>query len=101
MTDLPTCCIEGCDREMRSRGMCYPHYLRWRRGARGDELTAPVAAADTVRRCELDGCDSEHYATGLCRAHYRAEWAGRDPRTLKRNPRKAYYRAGPPPPSAA
>lgn len=81
--------------------MCYPHYLRWRAGARGERLAAPVRQRGPIRRCELDGCDEEHFAVGLCRWHYKVEWAGRDPRTLKRNPRKARYRGAPPPPPPA
>lgn len=99
MTDRPTCSIDGCDRDVRCRTMCYPHYLRWRRGV---DLTKPLATRDRpVRRCELDNCDEEHYALGLCRWHYKTEWSGRDPHSLKRNPNMARYRGAPPPPPPA
>ena len=42
MKEIRTCKIENCTLPIRAKGMCNGHYVRWRKGLRGDELTAPV-----------------------------------------------------------
>lgn len=63
MTDL--CTIDGCDREVRSRGWCATHWARWRR--HGDPNKGAAKAAAT---CEVSGCTDRIQGHGLCPKHY-------------------------------
>ena len=38
---MTVCCVNGCDREAKTKGMCYAHYERQRRG---DPLEAPLVS---------------------------------------------------------
>jgi hypothetical protein len=37
-----SCSVQGCGKHPTSRGMCYMHYNRWKRGDRGNRLTRPA-----------------------------------------------------------
>ena len=76
MTTGKTCSVEGCDREVASRGMCNAHYIRWRRY--GDPLGGPTPRA--VKICSTRGCGRRARAKGLCSTHYAQARADRDPR---------------------
>ena len=90
-----------CPGAIYSRGMCHPHYARWRRRFeqnfdnlvanetnRAKFPTSTELEAEAVRltyysmnwrpvgeykqrTCEEDGCMSKHYALSLCQKHYR------------------------------
>jgi len=43
MSDGKTCCIDGCNKRRKARGMCNTHYEKWRRN--GDPLVTRFAEA--------------------------------------------------------
>jgi hypothetical protein len=66
--DVPTCAIEGCDKEVLARGWCSKHYYRWRRS--GDPLTARAKLpVGTYTTCTVEGCEKPHFTAGLCDMH--------------------------------
>ena len=68
------CCeIAGCDRPVRSRGLCQTHARR--RQAGEVDWQRPIAAPWTPH-CSLDGCGRPTYAAGLCRRHWTRRQAG-------------------------
>jgi hypothetical protein len=53
---IAVCGIQGCDRvERLQRGMCQAHYMRFKRGARGEQMTAPIKPRDSEMPRELKG----------------------------------------------
>ena len=63
--DKRTCTIEGCERELRARGWCSTHWLRWKK--HGDPN---VGARVTLSECGVDGCDRKPTRRGMCTLHY-------------------------------
>lgn len=51
-----TCSIEGCEGKFLARGLCRPHYARWR--------------AANAAPCTVEGCDHLGRQRGLCGMHY-------------------------------
>lgn len=77
------CTIEGCDKRVKSRGLCNPHYLKWRKY--GDPLL--VKRAPKPPHCTIDDCRKPAYAREWCKAHY-SQWKKKgDPRYRVRFPR--------------
>ena len=63
----PTCSVEGCEREPRTRGWCSAHYQTWRR--RGDPLG--VALRGVPAKCAGHGCERVgKVVRGFCSKHY-------------------------------
>lgn len=62
-----TCSIDGCERNVASRGWCHAHYQRWRR-------LGTVAADRPLRgeqaACTVRDCHRPVQARGLCGTHY-------------------------------
>lgn len=81
------CKIEGCSREVDSKGLCQMHYLRQRRGETNmspEKLNAkgikrpPWKLNDPRyknkgRLCDVPGCKQAFYAKGLCRKHWNSQ----------------------------
>lgn len=67
-----TCSVEGCEREVKYKGMCGMHYKRyWRHG--NPQVTFTIADPQRYKQCIVDDCDNvvgEHGAKGYCAAHY-------------------------------
>lgn len=61
------CSTEHCDRPVRCRGLCKPHYDEARRAG---ALTP--AYGKRTGPCGEDGCDRPQKARGLCAVHYQA-----------------------------
>ena len=77
------CSIEGCEREVDSRGFCQMHYIRMKNGntdMRPGRLPHPGNKGgkwrpddprykNKNRPCDVPGCNGTYYANGLCRKH--------------------------------
>lgn len=81
------CRVAGCDRALRSRGLCVGHFLRWRRQGRPDlaqfgSTTSPgLLGRAPLRPCIAPGCRFARHSHGLCDRHDRAwQRAGRPDR---------------------
>ena len=78
------CSVDGCEREHEARGLCSPHYMRWRREGREMPLTL-VGFAQAFVRAVLDGtapreendCILWPYATGVRDGYARVKYGGR------------------------
>lgn len=69
---METCLVDSCDRIVKTRGYCSPHYSRVRKY--GDPLSGGPRRNRAYREpavCTVDGCEKMQQATGLCAAHYR------------------------------
>ena len=60
------CTITDCEVEAQTRGMCRPHYDKWRRY--GDPNRPTVRLKD--QPCAYEGCVRQYWAKGLCNTHY-------------------------------
>ena len=71
------CSVDGCDRLHYGRGMCRPHFYRWRRN--GTPGKASIGQRlPTGLPCSIHGCDRRGHTSGLCNAHYLRSRKGRD-----------------------
>lgn len=66
---MDICSIEGCGREVYSRGRCHRHY---RQATRGSGI--PTAQAAENRLCKVADCESTAVGRGLCLPHYREKF---------------------------
>lgn len=55
------CDKDGCDRPVKSRGLCAKHYDRWRVSA---------AAVEVRGECSREGCHNPRRTRGMCSTHY-------------------------------
>lgn len=62
-----TCGVEGCDRRVKAKGYCNPHYMRWKRTGNPDGVFQ--LRCDVPKFCTVDGCNRSHDARGLCSVH--------------------------------
>lgn len=58
-----TCSVDGCERPIRTRGMCSMHYQRFTRLG-----SAELPVRDDT--CCIDGCDGRKHGRGMCQKHY-------------------------------
>ena len=64
---MKICSIEGCDKEIASKGYCIKHYTRFRRY--GDPLIVKRNREhDPI--CKVEGCNRKHESLGYCNKHY-------------------------------
>ncbi len=78
----PICSIEGCKKEVKTRGWCRKHYKRWY--THGDPtVVLPKGRPALNRTCSLEECDRQHEAHGYCKLHYRRWVITGDPRRTK------------------
>ena len=75
MIAMALCWIAHCSQSAQVRGLCNPHYQRWRRGA---PYTAPLERTPKGKyiTCTIEGCDNRHFGKGLCRKHYERHRVG-------------------------
>lgn len=63
-----TCELDGCDRNLETRGLCHAHYERMRRtGKRPTDGSLKIKGVHPA--CTVEGCDRKHYAHGYCKGH--------------------------------
>ena len=75
MTRTMSCSVDGCVAPVRCKGLCAPHYERWRKYA--DPLANK--SEERRRRCRVDDCQERPIGRGYCETHY-ARWvASGDP----------------------
>lgn len=68
------CSVEGCERSVKSKGMCQTHYARaWR----GSPLDAPIRVWKHNAPCEVAGCERPARTKQMCEAHYLRALQGR------------------------
>lgn len=63
------CKVEGCEREVRTKGFCNPHYLQMLRHGETKPLRNKEFITNKVE-CKYPGCHELHCAKGYCRRHY-------------------------------
>jgi len=63
--DKPTCKIDWCTRQSRTKGYCVAHYKRFLKGA---DMNAPIRGE--LAKCRVPSCHNDNYAKGYCNAHY-------------------------------
>lgn len=71
------CTFDGCDRPVRSLGLCGAHYMR---RLKGRPMGAPLRRrlpGEPPYECEVAGCDRPAVTRGLCGAHYQRHQNGR------------------------
>lgn len=61
-----TCTIDGCTRELRARGMCPTHWLRWKK--HGDPNVGAAKRNPPV--CFVDECDRKAVRRSMCDLHH-------------------------------
>jgi hypothetical protein len=64
MRDATTCSVDECDRSVRSRGLCGPHYKREWRAQRLPKRPAKPTC------CTMSDCAAPIYTRGWCDDHY-------------------------------
>src|SRR5580658_3231433 len=78
----PTCRVEGCSVDARSKGLCATHYASARRGQIDMETGAQlrpllrVASYGEGALCYVEGCPTKARAGGMCSAHWQRQKKG-------------------------
>ena len=65
------CKFDGCDKQIRAKGLCSGHYKRLSKHGSPDVVLRKGRYAEQPV-CIIDGCKTKHTALGFCQAHYRA-----------------------------
>ena len=83
------CSFDGCDKIVKSRGLCSAHYERLRKHGSPSTVLPPAPPPTNTLHvtCTIDGCDKPHQARGFCSAHYCKFRKYGDPTTDKRRQR--------------
>lgn len=64
-----TCSVDGCDKPLRARGWCQPHWARWR--VHGDvQADIPISRKRPSRPCAVADCGRAAKSHGWCVTHY-------------------------------
>jgi hypothetical protein len=79
-----TCSIDGCDRRLKARGLCAPHYKRLKvAGDPGEAVIRSNGRTPQVKTCAIEGCQRRYSGRGYCHMHlYRLRMNG-DPLTTR------------------
>lgn len=67
------CAADGCEREAKTKGLCYAHHARWARygDARAHvPLAAPYRPDYQGQACEVTECEKPAVCRGWCSSHY-------------------------------
>jgi hypothetical protein len=60
--------VDGCERDVETRGLCRAHY---KRALKGGDLTSPIRPQmKREGKCAVDGCDRAVQTRGYCQMHY-------------------------------
>jgi hypothetical protein len=62
------CSVPVCDRSVIARGLCEPHYRRWRKF--GDPGNTDIPRQLKAAECSVNGCITHPHSDGMCRKHY-------------------------------
>lgn len=62
---MKLCAVEPCTRKNYARGLCEPHYARFRRDG---SITEYITL--TRKRCSIRDCERPHDSRGFCSMHY-------------------------------
>ena len=68
MNDSSTCSFDGCNRPMKAKSLCHPHY---RQSWKGQALKPLTASPGQRFECSFSGCENHAKGLGYCNAHYR------------------------------
>lgn len=68
--DHRTCSVDGCEKPVKSKGLCNGHNERRRKGKPLHGALKPMGKAPDDRLCTVPGCDHPFLANGICRMHY-------------------------------
>lgn len=63
---MKMCNVDGCEKPVYKKGMCSPHYLKWRR--HGNPLWKRTYA--NQGECSVEGCSRKSVHNELCIYHY-------------------------------
>lgn len=83
---MTLCSIEGCAGQVRTRGWCNAHYMRW--WYTGTTDGPPVARRTKGRTCSVGGCKRKHCGQGYCEGHLRRFLRHGDPGPAEFEPRQ-------------
>jgi hypothetical protein len=88
------CTIDGCEKALKSNGMCAMHWKRnWKYGS--PDITHKRGGNNKIADfCTIEDCEKPYQASGYCLMHYRRWSLYGDPlKTMKREqPKGAQYR---------
>ena len=77
--DSDRCSVDGCERKVRSKGLCGAHYNRSLKGLSLDKPLRPsyqrVYGEGDI--CQVEGCENRAAIARYCKPHYNRAWAGR------------------------
>jgi len=72
----PKCGVPRCSKPHYARGVCQPHYERFRQGCANPTKRIgkqpPWLFVEAQKGCLVPGCENDFYALGVCQAHYNA-----------------------------
>lgn len=79
------CSVDGCDRQMKARGWCMTHYVRWRKN--GDPGPAGIKVRNYAGTdCLVDGCTKRPYGHQMCQRHWQTWKTHGDPEYVYTRP---------------
>ena len=62
MSTKGTCKADSCEKDVRAKGYCDPHYRKWRKGKMGKPRHTS---------CTEKACGKARFRRGLCDEHFR------------------------------
>lgn len=86
-----TCVVDGCDRAVRTSGMCSMHYLRVRRTGSTEPPSHEHRGGRPYRdpgTCKVDGCEQTERRAGYCGTHHQRLLTYGDPNFVTPRPQQ-------------
>lgn len=66
---MKVCTVSGCEKKMKSRGLCPMHLYRWQKTGDTGPAAPFITPKNLHKTCTIEGCDKPHYAHGYCDMH--------------------------------